>query len=625
MSRTRDIADIMGKSEAVNPANVKFLKLGDAGGDASNIVNITVNGSGTADKIASNRIELGDAVVVVSDGTVQSAGQPYSPHRFLNDSASTGDLGQRPGNATDGNPYPYSLLQSSYAAGNQNYGAMPDVGKYLGGQKILFCWLYGYYALAQIARLNSAGTTIEAWGPTLTIQGQGSNSSLTTGARNFVGYDVEKDTRGNPTGYAYIAYNYLSRTGGSYSYNYYEGHGAVLYNDITDINDLTVTKGAQHIWGSSKSQSSQRQHDMPRVVYDPHKRAWAVFYHDRTGSYDIECRYVKRSGTTGYQSNQVKVAQDGDAGRAFDAVYNVKDSCFHIAYREDPNASGSQHYDQLATWRVASYDSSTDTLSGYMSQVRGNPMGGNNEYFGYDLDYDSGAGCGICAAVQQTTDVGTLFTMKADPNWDSAGEDLQYPTVTSSVEFAVDVNEIPLVAHIKGLNKNIVVYNQSTGTGRQYAKFFTCDSNGGITLEDSDHSFPELPAMNYSSLEYIEDYDILIRNQYYGTGDRATYRPNQQSNGAVLILYDPERREVTNVTPNNFLGIAQDSADSGDAIEVKVNGSIDTNQTGLSPGFTYYINEINGDLEPNTNNGSVRAGIATAVGNIKILSTYDSA
>jgi len=260
-----------------------------------------------------------------------------------------------------------------------------------------------------------------------------------------------------------------------------------------------------------------------------------------------------------------------------------------------------------------------------MSQVRGNPMGGNNEYFGYDLDYDSGAGCGICAAVQQTTDVGTLFTMKADPNWDSAGEDLQYPTVTSSVEFAVDVNEIPLVAHIKGLNKNIVVYNQSTGTGRQYAKFFTCDSNGGITLEDSDHSFPELPAMNYSSLEYIEDYDILIRNQYYGTGDRATYRPNQQSNGAVLILYDPERREVTNVTPNNFLGIAQDSADSGDAIEVKVNGSIDTNQTGLSPGFTYYINEINGDLEPNTNNGSVRAGIATAVGNIKILSTYDSA
>ena len=33
MSRTRDIADIMGKSEAVNPTNLKFLKLGDAGGD----------------------------------------------------------------------------------------------------------------------------------------------------------------------------------------------------------------------------------------------------------------------------------------------------------------------------------------------------------------------------------------------------------------------------------------------------------------------------------------------------------------------------------------------------------------------------------------------------------------
>ena len=52
--------------------------------------------------------------------------------------------------------------------------------------------------------------------------------------------------------------------------------------------------------------------------------------------------------------------------------------------------------------------------------------------------------------------------------------------------------------------------------------------------------------------------------------------------------------------------------DSGQSVEVKVNGSIDTNQTGLSPGFTYYINEINGDLENNTNNGSVQAGIATA-------------
>ena len=153
MSRTRDIADIMGKSEAVNPTNLKFLKLGDAGGDASNVVNVTVNGSGTSDKTASNRIEIGDAVVVVSDGSVQSAGQQYTPHRFINDSGNSGDIGQRAGGITDvNNPYSNQVVGGSISltAGTANYGGMVDVGKYIGGQKILFCWLHGYYVLRKL-------------------------------------------------------------------------------------------------------------------------------------------------------------------------------------------------------------------------------------------------------------------------------------------------------------------------------------------------------------------------------------------------------------------------------------------------------------------------------------------
>ena len=56
-----------------------------------------------------------------------------------------------------------------------------------------------------------------------------------------------------------MAYNYYNRTGGSYSYNYHKGYGNVLYNDITDPNDMAVTVGMQwlkHIWGSSSSSSS---------------------------------------------------------------------------------------------------------------------------------------------------------------------------------------------------------------------------------------------------------------------------------------------------------------------------------------------------------------------------------
>lgn len=71
------------------------------------------------------------------------------------------------------------------------------------------------------------------------------------------------------------------------------------------------------------------------------------------------------------------------------------------------------------------------------------------------------------------------------------------------------------------------------------------------------------------------------------------------------------------------MGIAQDSGDSGDTINVKIHGAIDTNQFGLIPNTTYYLNEINGDLEDNTNNGNIRAGYAVNASSLKIL-TIDS-
>ena len=260
------------------------------------------------------------------------------------------------------------------------------------------------------------------------------------------------------------------------------------------------------------------------------------------------------------------------------------------------------------------------SLSGQLALNRSTTFASSNDYCGFDICYDSGAGCGV-AAVVDASDIGTVYTMKRPAEWDSSNASGNHATQMQSTQFGSSVDEIPLVAHIKGMNKNLVVWNSGAN---QYGRFFTCDSNGGITMEDSSHYYPELPTMYGSTMEYIEDYDLLLRNQYFPASSQATYRPNQGSNTHVLLMYDPERREVTNVTPNNYLGIAQNAADSGQSVEVKVNGSIDTNQTGLSPGFTYYINEINGDLENNTNNGSVQAGIATAVGNLKVVSVYDS-
>ena len=71
-----------------------------------------------------------------------------------------------------------------------------------------------------------------------------------------------------------MAYNYYNRTGGSYSYNYHKGYGNVLYNDITDPNDMAVTVGHNTFGDQVVLVVPHRQHDFPRVVYDPHNQAW---------------------------------------------------------------------------------------------------------------------------------------------------------------------------------------------------------------------------------------------------------------------------------------------------------------------------------------------------------------
>jgi len=603
MSRTRDIADILGKSEDVNPSNLKFLKLGDAGGDAANVVNVSINASGLSEKTAGNRIEIGDAVVVGSDGNVYAAGQPFTPHRILNDS--DGCLGQ------------WLYADASADGSNNAYGSFTRIAKYLGGNKILVCIRSGNYSYARVAKLDNAGTTIVELGPEVLIQGQFTSGSGTYGTTNILDFDVEPGT-----GFALAVFNIYSLI---YAYNNYygtRGYGRFIYNDITNPNDLTITLGANFIWGNTGSSNTQPA-DWPRVLWDEEHSCYFVVSHDESQNQRFEVTRVTRNGyNVDTSSSQTYIhSTQGNSNQIVAFEYFKNHKTYAIFYQNNSNRR------QVAYFRVTNSTGTPQVIrqtNNYLFDTSSNVVDA------YTVAYDSDAGHIVMASsAHQNQGEVFSFGMAADSvPTDSTGLNA---IIKSGGIYSSYIHDVPHVVNLKGYGegRNLIVWDDNNAD-KTYVKYFTCDSVGDITLEDSTHTLDDSNP-RYLSVNFIDDYNKVLYSAYYAQDwqeGAGRFNTNATSGiyqrGRFGFIYEPEKREVTNVTANNYLGISQDSADSGETVSVKVNGLIDTNQFGLVPGTTYYINEINGNLEPTTTFGSVRAGIATDVGNIKIISIYDS-
>ena len=618
MSRTRDIADILGKSEDVNPNNLKLLKLGDAGGDAANVVNVTVNGSGNSDKIAEDRIEIGDPVVVLANGRVQAVGQPFVPNRVVNDS--DGMYGQRINvNAT----VPWGTTN--------NNGSKGPFCKYLGGNKLIAVGWSGYWIYARILKLNNAGTEIVDQGPIVTIQSQISAGSGNGGARSM-DFCIEPGT-----GYALIVWNNHEYV---YAYNNYFGQrGRCMFvsNDLTDLNDLTITTGTNYMWGSTGS-SATDPFDSPRVLHDPVLSAqgpnnvFAIVSMNQSSNQYLRLTLIEHApggGEPAHVSNHGNITSlAGVVNEVRSFVYNKRHNIYTILFKNDGQYTDwfcAQNFHITSYTQGGNWSGLTATTPGYFSDY--------NTSTGYVSDYDSASGFTYVAYVNSSTDQGKLQTIDwrdrtrriADSAPDSSGALIG--VMGTAVTFGANCDDIPEVVHLKNTSDNIVIYDDNNSGNKTLLRRFTIDSNGVIDLEDSVHEIID-STFDRDRWEYIDDYDKILWSRYYGSNESRlrTLTSNSASipSGRFGFLFEPELRQVTNLTAANYLGIAQDSGDSGDTIEVKLNGAIDTNQFGLVPGTTYYLNPLNGNLEPNTDHGSIRAGIATDVGNIKIISVYDS-
>lgn len=610
MSRTRDIASILGLTEANNESNIRLLKVGDAvQSDGDAVVDINIDGGGNVDKTLAGRVNIGDPVILRSDGLIEKVGQPYTPHQ---------------------NTW-FGIISDSDGSGNTT---SPDYGAngwepqiiYMGHGKFVWVGVTGTTGsgtiYAKMFRLNSDGTAVAEVGPTLTIQSSYYNSGTSYGgvvSNSWTACLGENDRVHIIGTYSYYS-SYLRY--GLYAWTFYP-------EDLEDPSNMTLVKGStlsNIVSATSSTNNDVSSRVMAAYTKQADAEKWRGSGSTLYGGIGINFNF---DGGSTYQyfsfrttGNTVQIVTPVNNTGAFVDSFNYGSRPWLVHY---PN--GVKHVNIGAHGDNGSYElyvheyySSTNGTAGINLEAGVIDNTGTSTNGNFGGCFDSGARHSIIAYADGNN-VGQLRTVSHNQS---------NPIVRSgTTEFAGYINERPRLIHDKGQGKNLILWEEDQETPKKMKmRWFTCDNLGEITLEDSTHIWNG-DSGYYSSyapqFTKFDDYDTAIIGEFRNwSADRYPGNwPNAYENG--IWVFKPEKRQQTNLssTGANYLGIAQDSGDSGDTINIKIHGAIDTNQFGLIPNTTYYLNEINGDLEDNTDNGSIRAGYAVNASSLKIL-TIDS-
>jgi len=606
MSRTRDIAQFLGKTEANNTSNIRLLKVGDAvASDEETLADITVDGGGNVDRVLAGSVSVGDPVILTPENLVKKVGQPFERHEilqtFLMDSDGSG-----------GTPH--------VAYGYQGYS--PQIF-YLGFSKIMIVGTSGTTGRgtlwAQIARLDPTGHRVEKIGPLRIMQSSYYTSSTSYGGAMSDSYHAVQGE--NNRIHVMSGYEYRNSTdlfSRAYIYTVYP-------EDVEDSENLTILAGTTQT-PSNGVPTTSYQKRISRVFGNYTTQAQSSSYYggnfwwwSPTYNYQMMCTFY----TSGDTANITVATNYSTSTGGFDD-FNYGMRSWYNAKAEKWLALGNNDHsgsNQLCVFEMKGAGSSTGNY--YMNH--NTPViaaSETNNQWGRAGVYDSSAGLSI-VAYRDNNNVGKLRTINSVSSYSTD------PTIGNAYEFTGTLEGDVHLFHDKAVQKNAVLFTDYNATpDKAKIRWFTADSTGTISLEDSTHEMFSDSSWNYSqnysnTVNKLDDFDTCILQRVTNWAPEFPNRsfPNNSAFYNGLQIFHPERRQATNLTSTsaNYLGIAQQAGDSGDTINIKIHGAIDTNQVGLVPNTTYYLNEINGDLEPNTDNGSIRAGYAVAANQLKIL------
>lgn len=150
--------------------------------------------------------------------------------------------------------------------------------------------------------------------------------------------------------------------------------------------------------------------------------------------------------------------------------------------------------------------------------------------------------------------------------------------------------------------KILVAYRD--GGNASYGTFVSATVSGTSVSFDSAYVFESAVALNFGMADVTDDGVVFIGYKDNGNTGKGT---------AVLatVGYIDE-----NLTSENFVGFAKTGAVDGQSIVINTQGTVDDNQTGLTPAQSYYV-QTDGTLSTTAGSPSVFAG--TAVSSTKLI------
>lgn len=121
--------------------------------------------------------------------------------------------------------------------------------------------------------------------------------------------------------------------------------------------------------------------------------------------------------------------------------------------------------------------------------------------------------------------------------------------------------------------------------------------------------------VSFGTSTTVDNSGTAYRQQivYDGTSQNNVVGFQTNGNNGYAVVYSAAS---TNLTAENYIGTAKSGAADGDGVVVNTQGNVDTGQTGLTAGQSYYV-QTDGTLSTTAGNPSVFAG--TAVSATKLI------
>ena len=499
----------------------------------------TTSTSSTRQIIASGTLANGDAVVLNSDGTVSSVS-----------------------GVTTTTPASYSDVELAYTeAGSYQFGSRnfycPEanvvISTFYNGYWIGNNFSYRYlYAIGKVV-----GESIE-YGPPYNFPGSTvSGSSYATATNTFVSYDIAQSA-------VVFAYS------------------AEQYGDNLHITAGQFNASKDRItWGTTQDvlSTSFNEVRVRGLVYDPNAQKTVLLY-----------SYTNVSGGNSYGAGaRVVTVTNGDT----------------ISLGADTTYYGPTASDSISS-SEAVYDISAQSILVYYGTNGNDAFARTMSISGTTITFNTATTLTTNGYPWRTDNVGGQFS-RSHPNKLVYDETAQKSILSFYYVVNTNVHNQLLLLSVSG-----TTVSEGSAMGLNYLSSTQNTTDGKLCYNPSIGKCV-LFHNNFSATPYHAETSII-------TITGSTISIGNTSNSDVHphgIVYDPVSKympqiyqtygrlfdvepETTNLTSDNFIGFSDGAYTNGQTATIRIVGSIDNSQTGLSTGKKYYVKK-NGDLSLNGN------------------------